>query len=105
SKLKSVSSLLTRNPKPGTTIPAPPICSIVKVYDTALPLRSTTDRCVVCPGSPSEVETLAEADPLPPLYGQGSPKPTGLVAAVSVMSARRVAAQSFDSRPLRGTLT
>jgi len=67
SKLKSVSSLLTRNPKPGTTIPAPPICSIVNVYDTPLPLRSTTDRCVVCPGSPSEAETLTDADPPPPL--------------------------------------
>jgi hypothetical protein len=31
SKLKSVSSLLSRNPHPGTTSPAPPVDSIVNV--------------------------------------------------------------------------
>ena len=30
-KLKSVSSLLSKNPWPGTTMPLPPICSIVNV--------------------------------------------------------------------------
>ena len=30
-KLKSVSSLLSRKPRPGTTIPLPPVCSIVNV--------------------------------------------------------------------------
>ena len=30
-KLKSVSSLLSRNPRPGTTMPLPPSCSIVLV--------------------------------------------------------------------------
>ena len=30
-KLKSVSSLLSRKPRPGTTMPLPPICSIVNV--------------------------------------------------------------------------
>jgi hypothetical protein len=28
-KLKSVSSLLSRKPRPGTVMPLPPICSIV----------------------------------------------------------------------------
>ena len=31
SKLKSVSSLLSRKPRPGTTMPLPPVCSIVNV--------------------------------------------------------------------------
>ena len=31
SKLKSVSSLLSRNPQPGTTMPLPPVDSIVNV--------------------------------------------------------------------------
>lgn len=39
-KLKSVSSLLSRNPRPGTTMPLPPICSSVLVYDATLPKRS-----------------------------------------------------------------
>ena len=30
-KLKSVSSLLSRKPRPGTVMPLPPICSIVNV--------------------------------------------------------------------------
>ena len=30
-KLKSVSSLLSRKPRPGTTMPLPPVCSIVNV--------------------------------------------------------------------------
>ena len=29
--LKSVSSLLSRNPWPGTTMPLPPVCSMVRV--------------------------------------------------------------------------
>src|SRR6476469_10398065 len=43
-KLKSVSSLLSRNPQPGTVMPDPPVCSIVRVYDTALPHLSVTTR-------------------------------------------------------------
>src|SRR5690349_1407366 len=46
-KLKSVSSLLSRNPQPGTVMPEPPYCSIVVVNDTTLPHRSDTDRLVV----------------------------------------------------------
>ena len=45
--LKSVSSLLSRNPRPGTTMPEPPVCSMVNVYDTTLPQRSEVTRCVV----------------------------------------------------------
>ena len=30
-KLKSVSSLLSRKPRPGTTMPMPPVCSMVSV--------------------------------------------------------------------------
>src|SRR6478672_1549582 len=43
-KLKSVSSLLSRKPQPGTVMPDPPVCSIVRVYDTALPHLSVTTR-------------------------------------------------------------
>src|SRR4051794_12488808 len=51
-KLKSVISLLSRKPRPGTTIPLPPVCSIVSVYSTTLPDRSATVRLVVlCPSS------------------------------------------------------
>ena len=60
SKLKSVSSLFARNPKPGTTRPAPPVDSIVNVYATTLPQRSAVVRCVVVPARVS----LAEAWPL-----------------------------------------
>src|SRR5687767_8574338 len=48
-KLKSVSSLLTRKPHPGTTMPFPPVDSIVNVYETTLPSASATVRCVVEP--------------------------------------------------------
>src|SRR5205814_10349668 len=72
---KSVSSLLSRNPRPGTTMPLPPICSIVKVYETTLPKRSLTVRCVV-----------------DELNGEGSPGATGTGRAVGPMRARRCAA-------------
>src|SRR3954463_4439380 len=48
-RLKSVSSLLSRKPKPGTTMPLPPVCSIVKVYSTTLPALSGTVMFVVEP--------------------------------------------------------
>ena len=44
---KSVSSLLRMKPRPGTTIPEPPVCSMVRVYSTTLPQRSATVRLVV----------------------------------------------------------
>ena len=46
-RLKSVSSLFSRNPRFGTSSPAPPVCSIVRVYSTTLPHRSATVRFVV----------------------------------------------------------
>ena len=44
---KSVSSLLRMKPRPGTTMPEPPVCSMVSVYSTTLPHRSATVRLVV----------------------------------------------------------
>src|SRR6202035_742010 len=46
-KLKSVSSLLSRKPRPGTTIPLPPSSSIVLVHDTTLPAPSATTKWLV----------------------------------------------------------
>src|SRR6185503_13209345 len=46
-KLKSVNSLLSMKPRPGTTIALPPNCSIVKVHSTTLPQRSVTVMLVV----------------------------------------------------------
>src|SRR5215208_2819162 len=77
SKLKSVSSLLSKNPKPGTTRPAPPVDSIVNVYETTFPALSDVVRCVVVSA---------------PSNGNGSPGGTAPGAAVSLISARRVAA-------------
>ena len=45
--VKSVSSLLSRKPRSGTTMPAPPVCSMVRVYSTTLPHWSLTVRLVV----------------------------------------------------------
>ena len=44
---KSVSSLLSRKPRPGTMMPEPPVCSMVSVYSTTLPHLSATVRLVV----------------------------------------------------------
>src|SRR5215207_9184152 len=88
SKLKSVNSLLSRNPKPGTTSPAPPVDSIVNVYETTVPDLSDVVRWVVVS---------------PPSNGYGSPGGTGPGAAVAMISARRVAAYSSESSPARGT--
>ena len=68
SKLKSVSSLLSRKPQPGTTMPLPPVDSIVNVYATTLPQGSETVRCVVEP-SPAAVDA--------------GPAPAAVVARVS----------------------
>ena len=58
-KLKSVSSLFSRKPRPGTTIPLPPVDSIVSVYATTLPHRSAVVRWVV--DTSSEPATPAAA--------------------------------------------
>ena len=60
-KLKSVSSLFSRKPRPGTVIPEPPVCSMVRVYATALPHWSTTERCVVDTFSVSGASAAAAA--------------------------------------------
>ena len=44
---KSVSSLFSRKPRPGSSIPEPPVCSMVRVYSTMLPHLSVTVRFVV----------------------------------------------------------
>ncbi len=46
-KSKSVISLLSRNPRPGTVIPLPASCSMVLVYETTLPHLSTATRWLV----------------------------------------------------------
>src|SRR5262249_11222345 len=63
SKLKSVRSLLSRNPQPGTSRPDPPVDSIVNVYETTLPNLSEVTRCVVV----SDCSAVAAATPA--LYG------------------------------------
>ena len=45
--MKSVSSLLSRKPRPGTTMPDPPVCSMVSVYSATLPHLSLAVRFVV----------------------------------------------------------
>src|SRR3954469_17420331 len=97
SKLKSVSSLLSRKPQPGTSKPEPPVDSIVNVYETTLPHLSDVTRCVVV----SDIAAVAAASPF--TYGYGSPGCTAPGAAVAVINARRWAAYSSDSRPLSGT--
>src|SRR5690242_17039258 len=58
---KSVSSLLSRKPYPGTAIPLPAICSIVLVKATTLPSRSTTVRWLVeVPSRPDGAEPDCE---------------------------------------------
>mmetsp|Transcript_6866 Transcript_6866/g.24427 ORF Transcript_6866/g.24427 Transcript_6866/m.24427 type:complete len:204 (+) Transcript_6866:116-727(+) len=44
---KSVSSLLSRKPRPGTTTAAPRFSSMVVVHDTTLPCTSAIEKCVV----------------------------------------------------------
>ncbi len=77
---------MSRKPQPGTTRPEPPVDSIVKVYETTFPHLSEVTRCVVV----SDWVAVAEASPITKEFGL--PGATGDVAAVVVMSARRVAA-------------
>src|SRR3954468_7915063 len=63
--VKSVSSLLSRKPRLGTTMPEPPVCSMVSVYSTTLPHLSATVRLVVLVPSvpavpPSRVDGVAQ---------------------------------------------
>jgi hypothetical protein len=85
----AVSSLLSRKPRPGTTIALPPVCSIVNVYSTTLPHLSATVRLVVL--RPCSVGPPAVAGVQPEALM--SPGGTGLVAAaVSLILHARSAA-------------
>src|SRR3954469_303796 len=81
-KSKSVSSLLSRKPRPGTVIALPPVCSIVNVYSTTLPFASAIVMFVVFGPSVDE-----DTDPAR-CCGQ-DPGATGDVAAVVPISCRR----------------
>jgi hypothetical protein len=78
-------------------MPAPPVDSIVNVYDTTLPDLSDVVRCVVV----SDISAVADATPV--LYGYGFPGATAPGAAVGLISARRSFAYPFDSSPVSGT--
>src|ERR671918_1881925 len=82
SKLKSVSSLFSRKPHPGTVIPFPPVDSIVYVYVTTFPHRSATVRWVVF-SPPAAVAAAVAAAPPPPFKRPGAPGRTRLVEAPS----------------------
>src|SRR4051812_7812563 len=77
-KLKSVISLLSRKPRPGTTMPLPPVCSMVSVYSTTLPHLSATVRLVVLWPSSVGPPTVAGVQPDFVM----SPGGTGLVRAL-----------------------
>src|SRR4051794_1306126 len=84
-KSKSVSSLLSKKPRPGTVIALPPVCSIVNVYSTTLPLASAIVMFVVF--GPS-----VEADAVPACVCGQLPAATGEMAAVVPISCRRTSA-------------
>ena len=101
-KLKSVSSLLSRNPRPGTTIPLPPVCSIVCVYDddVAPPVgapRVVGVRSRRCPASCPRWPPSRSCEPF------RSPGATGLVSACvgSIRQARCWAKPIGQQRLLR----
>src|SRR3954452_20748009 len=79
-KLKSVSSLLSRKPQPGTVMPEPPVCSMVRVYDATSPQRSATVRCVV-PWS-SRTALVRPAAPAHAYEPSGEPNGSGRGAAL-----------------------
>ncbi len=101
-KEKSVSSLLSRKPRPGTVIALPPVDSMVRVYDTTLPQRSATVRCVVF--SPSYVVGAACPVVAHGCGERGSPGASGLVRVRSgrIRQARE-SANRWDSSSRVGT--
>src|SRR4051794_23643447 len=100
-KLKSVSSLFSRNPRPGTVMPEPPVCSIVRVYATALPHLSTTERWVVERFSVSGASAAAAAWQPAALSGAAA---TGFtLATFGLMTHARASAKSWLSRVSVGT--
>jgi hypothetical protein len=73
-------------------MPEPPVDSIVNVYETAFPQRSAVTMCVVDPLRAAVTAAVdVHAGPASP------PATTGGVAAVGVISARRVAAYESES--------
>jgi hypothetical protein len=102
---KSVSSLLSRNPRPGTTMPDPPVCSIVRVYSTTSPVASTTVRLVVEMFSVS-ASAWERVSPHAADDASTSPGATGLVSAWSGSTRQvRSAAKSSESSVSSGTST
>ena len=102
-KLKSVSSLFSRKPRPGTVIPDPPVDSIVSVYATALPHWSTTDRCVV--ETPSVSTRSSNATASQPAASR-APAGTGRIDAKSGSIVQsRASANSWLSSVSVGTST
>src|SRR5437868_14801706 len=59
-KVKPVSSLLSSKPRPGTTMPLPPVDSMVRLYATTLPHLSVTSRWVVSGPSDWAVSAVTE---------------------------------------------
>src|SRR5919199_2370125 len=90
-KLKSVSSLLSRKPRPGTTMPLPPTCSIVFVYDTTLPHRSLTTKWLVwSPSLPPGVACPAGVHWPDPFRSPGGTAP-GAAGVGAISQAPRLA--------------
>src|SRR3954466_6239025 len=94
-------------PRCGSTIPEPPVCSIVSVYSTTLPHLSLTVRLDVDrPSWSSRLFVALLGGSHCPLYDETSPAGTGLVSAVvgSIWQARS-RANRWESRSDCGTST
>ena len=99
--VKSVSSLFSRKPRPGTTMPEPPVCSIVSVYETTLPQRSDVTRCEV--EVPTSLRPTGGAVVQP--VASRAPGCVGVGRARSVIWQARERANGFDSSVFSGTST
>src|SRR5690349_10492144 len=103
---KSVSSLFSRKPRPGTVIPLPPVCSMVSVYETTLPHLSAATRCVVDRPSVSGPSLVALVPPQPPYWPSGTPGLSGFTAALAgSIRQERSAPKPRDNSSLVGTST
>mmetsp|Transcript_27306 Transcript_27306/g.66283 ORF Transcript_27306/g.66283 Transcript_27306/m.66283 type:complete len:291 (-) Transcript_27306:462-1334(-) len=102
---KSVSSLLSKKPRPGTTTAEPKFSSMVVVSATSVPCASTIDACVVpCRSSTSAAGAWRAAkSPLP----GGTPAGSGAPAATNARTYCSARAATYDalSRPAVGTST
>src|SRR5262249_53543252 len=94
-----------RNPRCGTTMAEPPVCSMVRVYDTTLPHLSVATRCVVDrPSVDVSGVSAACAVQLVEPGCVGSPGANGLVSVeVGLIRQARVLANCGESRPVVGT--